>query len=350
MISIKGFVFSIVFLMGVIGFSGCNHQDGSIPNGTDQIRNLSSPTKAVAFSPIPTNIIQPTETIDLAASETVTSMPTIQETLPEPTITATLAPTNHHLQNLLPNECLYEMAEFPEDLYKSNFRYDVAQACKYPVLSPDHTFIAYATYKRIGETDRKNSATEVVKIVNLEIGEPIEIYQTKKNSILNLDWSSNGKLIIQDASIEYVYSVTVIYDPVEMRIIQEMSGLIRDPNGWNDKRTAFYTLDSLSPGPVCWHSLGGFDFISGRQIPSLKVFAGSKEIVRIMDGPYWIQDGNALILTVRQGNENHQWEDITYGPSTILEIWFTQTGPRMIMMKYDPQIDFVLHWKENRNL
>lgn len=331
-------LFSPLFLFVVIAFfSSCDSSKDSA--NTNQ--NTSS-EKIVQIESTPTK----TKAIPLTKTQTPINTKTIEPTIKATRIisseTPTRTPAPHPLQAQLPEECQFDYARYSFDMYE--YYHFNAEACNDPVISPDSTKLFYITVDRIDDSER---GSHVVKYQELPEGDPKEIYRSQNFAIRGLEWSSTGKLVFSDRPIEGFLGLVVIYDPGDHRIIQEVNGSLWG-NSWNQQASAFYTKSfDADFGPHCETYIGGFDFVTNRLLPSEKLIVAQDEIIRVSQGPYWIEDGQALIFAARKSIANSELEEKSYGPSMILMIKLDPIGPRIVTLKSDPEIDFFLIWQEN---
>jgi hypothetical protein len=250
------------------------------------------------------------------------------------------------VQPALPDECDEFNRSIPPHMYRLlNFE---DSPCKLVTLSPDGSMLAYVTLETIGfNLDEQGMPSfETVKVVRNGY-KSAEIYQKTLYTIVSLDWSHNGKLVILDAPIEGGLAWTVIYDPDAGGITQRFRGFISE-NCWNQSKTAFYLImHPVHHGPACEGYFSGYDFEGRNPLPDINQELNYSGKIYFEPSHFWTEDGKALLLNIRKLTWDYDKSDYILGPAMLIKVNMIDDDPPVEILQADPSLDYILHNTED---
>lgn len=270
------------------------------------------------------------------------------------TPSATFLPisTTHPLQSFLPEECNNE-----NRIPAFSDRYELfgAGACFLPTISPDGEYIAFGAIIKTGEGDDWNKDyNQVVKVTRIDDKTTFEIYHMQVFTILGVYWSVDGRLVIVDGSTHCCRGgFTHIYDIKLNHISHSFEGNVID-RWWNPTYSAFYIkfAEGIFP-PRCLSVLQGFDFQTNKSLPLIGSLSIDSKKIIITEGPYWVEDGRVLIMTIRNATSIPpivgDYDNYRYGPAKVLMIDLRGTEPQSSLLHSNPDLDYSIEVQENGN-
>jgi hypothetical protein len=245
--------------------------------------------QAISVTQIPTSTsIAPTFTNSL----TIPRSPTI----PSPTKSATLIPSE-------PTELGFELPPDCSDFNPSigdYYYHDLSNgACNYPALSPDGSFIAYASYK----ITEAGEIIQEARLFSRSLNQALPIYESECGALYS-EWTPTGYLVISDFPQDVGCGYTVIYNIAKGKIIATLDGAVyrNGRNYWSTNKNSFFTLSPEVLGPVCSETLSGFDFNSNKLIPVIKPITPNTDIYLVVGNPIWSPDNKILFAVIRDGS------------------------------------------------
>lgn len=327
----------------------CSHAKMNIcdNNKGEVMKSLLIPLIALALcvsacTPQVSPTVQSTETA-LNFSTITPTVPLSTDTpTPLPTLTFTPAPTSTpELGFELPSDCInYDPSV--DRAYYSDFSNG---ACNNPTLSPDGSWIVYATKIPATPTDRIRTVVRLVPASNPS-SEPISIYTSKCNFIYPV-WPSSEYLVLSDVPLDVGCGYTAIYGLKEAKILAILDGSVRLENRWAADKFAFFTLSPTIFGPTCAETLSGYDLRTLKTIPKITPVTPGMNIYVVIGRPIWMPDNRTLLATVRDGVCSQDSEyDCSYGNSYILSVSFTGYSPKVSHPFYDSKIDYSVRQTE----
>lgn len=229
-----------------------------------------------------------------------------------------------------------------EQVYYSNL---TNGACDHPAISPDGSWIFFATpYKTTTETNTTVIKYEgnIVSTSELQSAS-FPIYRSTCGRLYP-EWTDGGLLVLSDAAQDFACGQTVIYDPLKDKILATLDGALVHVQdiGWAHDKSALFSLSPSVPGPACSETLSGFDFHSLASFPVLSPKAPGANVYVVVGDPVWMPESKILLATIRDGKcgEGSNGNNCTYSNAYIIEISFTEYSIRTSRPFFDPAIDF----------
>jgi hypothetical protein len=308
---------------------------------------LSGCATAPVSTPFP--VVDATQVPDIVApiifTATVSVLPTFTAT---PPISTTTPSERNGSDFELPPDC---------SIYDSSidltYYHDLSDgACDHPSLSPDGSFIAFASLTKAHSESGLERIVQEAKLFSKSLSQSYSIYASKCG-ILYPEWTPAGFLVISDFPQDVGCGYTVVFDTTKNEIITTLEGAVRKSqrNYWSADKNSFFTLSPDLFGPECSETLSGFDLISNKPVPVIVPITPNTSLYVVIGNPTWTQDNNNLFAVIRDGNclDEEKYE-CTYSNSYIVSIDFVGATPKISYPYYDPEIDYSFTKSQNGNL
>ncbi|MGA9193084.1 MAG: hypothetical protein WBZ24_15245, partial [Anaerolineales bacterium] len=176
-------------------------------------------------------------------------------------------------------------------------------ACAHITFSPDSSYIAFTTLEKPTEHLNNADYVEVAYLFNRTAGSERRLYASKHGFLTEFQWSSDGYLILSDTNIDECGGDSLVFDPLEGKVLQTVKGVFRE-NSWNQSKTAAFFISHCWGDQPATDELAVYDFALKKTMPRL-VHARELSGMRFTQGPTWFLGGTKLAITIREG----EWEN-----------------------------------------